>query len=55
MHYDVATLRGRRADARVHRLSMGDLFERLRWSEPERIGCHPVNLSAKESFYEKTG
>lgn len=37
MHYDVATLRGRRADARVHRLSMGDLFERLRWSEPERI------------------
>lgn len=37
MGYDVTTLRGRRADARVNRLSMGDLFERMRWSEPSRV------------------
>ena len=36
MTYDVQTLRNRRADDRWNRLSMGDLFERLRWSEPDR-------------------
>lgn len=35
--YDVTTLRGRRADSRAHRLSMGDLFERMRWSQPDRV------------------
>lgn len=36
VEFDVTTLRGRRADSRLHRLSMGDLFERMRWSQPER-------------------
>lgn len=34
--FDVTTLRGRRADSRLHRLSMSDIFERMRWSEPHR-------------------
>jgi len=34
--HDVFTLRGRRADDRWNRLSMGDVFERIRWSEPDR-------------------
>lgn len=37
MDYDVTTLRSRRADARVNRLAMGDLFDRIRWSEPNRV------------------
>lgn len=37
MTHDVSTLRGRRADARINRLAMGDLFERIRWSEPARV------------------
>lgn len=36
MEFDVTTLRGRRADSRLHRLSMGDIFERMRWSQPNR-------------------
>ena len=36
MEFDVTTLRGRRADSRLHRLSMGDIFERMRWSQPDR-------------------
>lgn len=35
--FDVTTLRGRRADSRLHRTSMGDIFERMRWSEPDRV------------------
>lgn len=35
--FDVTTLRGRRADSRLHRLSMSDIFERRRWSEPNRV------------------
>lgn len=31
---DVTTLRGRRTVTRVGRLSMGDVFERIRWSRP---------------------
>lgn len=36
MDIDVTTLRGRRADSRLHRLSMGDIFERMRFSQPDR-------------------
>lgn len=36
VEFDVTTLRGRRADSRLHRLSMGDIFERMRWSQPDR-------------------
>jgi acyl-CoA synthetase (AMP-forming)/AMP-acid ligase II len=32
---DVTTLRGRRADQRWNRLSIGDTLERRRWSEPD--------------------
>lgn len=34
---DVTTLRGRRTVARSGRLSMGDVFERLRWSRPDAV------------------
>lgn len=34
---DVVTLRGRRADTRTDRLSVGDPFERPRWSRPEHV------------------
>lgn len=34
---DVGTLRGRRATDRWNRVSMGDLFERVRSADPERI------------------
>ncbi|GAA4287630.1 class I adenylate-forming enzyme family protein [Georgenia daeguensis] len=33
---DVAALRGRRATSRWNRVSVGDLLERLTWSEPEK-------------------
>lgn len=36
MQFDVHSLRNRRADARWNRVSLGDLFERIRWSDPER-------------------
>lgn len=34
--FDVTTLRGRRATARWERTSVGDVFERLTWSHPEK-------------------
>ena len=37
MNIDTRTLRGRRNTARWNRVSMGDLFERIKWSAPERV------------------
>lgn len=34
---DVTTLRGRRADRRWERTSVGDVFERLTWSYPDQV------------------
>lgn len=34
---DVTTLRGRRAVSRATRLSVGDTFERIRWSRPDAV------------------
>ena len=34
--FDVTTLRGRRATARWERTSVGDVFERMTWSHPEK-------------------
>ncbi|WP_433781533.1 AMP-binding protein [Actinomycetospora sp. CA-101289] len=35
--FDVTTLRGRRAVARWERTSVGDVFERLTWSYPDKV------------------
>ncbi|GAA4901886.1 acyl-CoA synthetase (AMP-forming)/AMP-acid ligase II [Actinomycetospora succinea] len=37
MTVDVTRLRGRRADTRATRLSVGDTFERMRWSRPDAV------------------
>jgi non-ribosomal peptide synthetase component E (peptide arylation enzyme) len=34
--FDVTSLRGRRADQRWNRTSVGDLLERLTWSRPDQ-------------------
>jgi len=34
--FDVETLRGRRADQRWNRMSVGDMLERVTWSRPDR-------------------
>jgi acyl-CoA synthetase (AMP-forming)/AMP-acid ligase II len=42
MKHDVTTLRGRRATARWNRTSVGDIFERITWSYPDKeaiVGC----------------
>lgn len=42
MEHDVTTLRGRRATARWNRTSVGDIFERISWSYPDKealVGC----------------
>lgn len=36
MAFDVTTLRGRRADQRWNRVSVGDLLERVTWSSPDK-------------------
>ncbi|WP_216895344.1 class I adenylate-forming enzyme family protein [Nocardia alni] len=36
MVFDVTTLHGRRADQRFNRMVVGDIMERLTWSEPDR-------------------
>jgi len=36
MEFDVTTLHGRRADQRWNRMVVGDLFERLVWSSPDK-------------------
>jgi acyl-CoA synthetase (AMP-forming)/AMP-acid ligase II len=35
--FDVTTIRGRRADRRWNRLSVGDLLERVTWSTPDKV------------------
>lgn len=35
--HDVETLRGRRADRRWNRMSVGDLWERVTWSTPDKV------------------
>ena len=47
MAIDVNALRGRRNIDRWNRISMGDLFERIKWSDPER-----KVLTAWEGAYE---
>lgn len=47
MAIDVNTLRGRRNTDRWNRVSMGDLFERIKWGDPER-----KVLRAWEGAYE---
>lgn len=47
MAMDVNALRGRRNTDRWNRVSMGDLFERIKWSDPER-----KVLTAWEGAYE---
>lgn len=37
MDFDVTTLHGRRADQRWNRMVVGDIFERLTWSHPDKI------------------
>lgn len=42
MKHDVTSLRGRRATARWNRTSVGDIFERISWSAPDKeaiVGC----------------
>lgn len=42
MKHDVTSLRGRRATARWNRTSVGDIFERISWSTPDKeaiVGC----------------
>lgn len=42
MDVDVTSLRGRRATARWNRTSVGDIFERITWSYPDKeafVGC----------------
>lgn len=40
---DVETLRGRRAVNRWERTSIGDIFERVRWSHPDRVALTGVD------------
>lgn len=47
MKIDVENLRGRRNTARWNRTSVGDVFDRIRWSDPER-----EVLTAWEGAYE---
>ncbi|MBM7517974.1 AMP-binding protein [Nocardioides nitrophenolicus] len=35
--FDVETLRGRRADQRWNRMSVGDVFERVTWATPDKV------------------
>jgi acyl-CoA synthetase (AMP-forming)/AMP-acid ligase II len=35
--FDVSSLRGRRADQRWNRMSVGDLLERVTWSTPDKV------------------
>ena len=35
--FDVTSLHGRRAVRRWERTSVGDVFERLRWSYPDKV------------------
>lgn len=37
MKQDVETLYDRRADQRWERISVGDIFERMRWSQPDKL------------------
>ncbi len=37
MSFDVETLFGRRADERWNRMAVGDIFERMSWSDPDKI------------------
>lgn len=37
MDFDVTTLRGRRADQRWNRMSVGDMLERVTWSTPDKV------------------
>jgi acyl-CoA synthetase (AMP-forming)/AMP-acid ligase II len=42
VRHDVTTLRGRRADRRWNRMAVGDIFERVTWSAPNKtalVGC----------------
>ncbi|OIH85208.1 AMP-dependent synthetase [Arthrobacter sp. UCD-GKA] len=50
MEHDVRTLRGRRADQRWNRVSVGDLLERVTWSTPDKValvGCEGAYSDAR--------
>ncbi|MCE0764711.1 AMP-binding protein [Pseudonocardia kujensis] len=52
---DVETLRGRRAVHRWERTSVGDLFERLTWSYPDKVAITAVDgACGEEQFAEVT-
>ncbi|MDH6679173.1 acyl-CoA synthetase (AMP-forming)/AMP-acid ligase II [Rhodococcus sp. LBL1] len=55
MDFDVTTLHGRRADQRWNRMVVGDMFERLTWSTPDKealVGW--TGAYATESFHRLT-
>ncbi|MDH6284686.1 class I adenylate-forming enzyme family protein [Prescottella agglutinans] len=55
MDFDVTTLHGRRADQRWNRMVVGDMFERLTWSTPDKealVGW--TGAYATEDFHRLT-
>ena len=55
MEFDVTTLHGRRADERWNRMVVGDVFERLTWSVPDKVAIVGwAGAYASEEFHRLT-
>jgi acyl-CoA synthetase (AMP-forming)/AMP-acid ligase II len=51
MGIDVASLFGRRNDDRWNRTAVGDILERLTWSEPDKIGLSAVSSAVADPHF----
>ena len=53
MDFDVESLYGRRADDRWNRVAVGDILERMTWSEPDKIALMAAPEAVADPRYER--
>lgn len=53
MKIDVESLHDRRADQRWERTSVGDIFERMRWSEPDKLALIAAPCAVRDPAYAR--
>ncbi|MDH4459084.1 MAG: AMP-binding protein [Nevskia sp.] len=53
MSIDVERLYGRRADQRWERISVGDIFERMTWSEPDKLALIAAPCAVRDPAFAR--
>ena len=53
MSLDVESLYDRRADRRWERVSVGDIFERMTWSQPDKLALIAAPCAQRDPAYAR--